>query len=217
MTHWVTAVTRVRFLPQKSAFRGHHIYGRTAVRISRFTDWCESAFLGPFHFPSWQSSRTGAPAPPSWSVTVGWGAPEGRAAGPYTAVWTAAVNRQDPVRAPGKLGGHRALCVLTRHRNEGLSAHRRRGRQGSAMHTHTSVSDDWAPGGILTEHECDSGQCTWEAGTSDKFSTKCLHFRVRNKTGPRVPFYCMTNTEEQNFSLKIHLKVSIFLQGKKVL
>lgn len=29
-----------------------------------------------------------------------------------------------------------------------------------------------------------------------------------------VPFYCMTNTEEQNFSLKIHLKVGIFLQGK---
>lgn len=38
---------------------------------------------------------------------------------------------------------------------------------------------------------------------------------VRYKTGPKVPFYRMTNTEEQNFSLKIHLKVSIFLQGKK--
>lgn len=38
---------------------------------------------------------------------------------------------------------------------------------------------------------------------------------VRHKTGPKVPFYRMTNTEEQNFSLKIHLKVSIFLQGKK--
>ena len=37
----------------------------------------------------------------------------------------------------------------------------------------------------------------------------------RHKTGPKVPFYRMTNTEEQNFSLKIHLKVSIFLQGKK--
>ena len=38
---------------------------------------------------------------------------------------------------------------------------------------------------------------------------------VRHKTGPKVPFYRMTNTEEQNFSLKIHLKVSIFLKGKK--
>lgn len=40
---------------------------------------------------------------------------------------------------------------------------------------------------------------------------------IRNKTSSMVPFYCMTNTEEQNFSLKIHLKVGIFLQGKKAL
>lgn len=127
---------------QRSSCLRHNRHNRWSVSISGFTDSQKCVFLVPFHFPSWQSSRTGAPAPSSWWVMVRWSILErqGCLGSGSGAVWAAAhygqAGQSQDARgsvACFSLMGSTENGVLWQHRNEGLSAHSPRGRQSSAM------------------------------------------------------------------------------------
>lgn len=90
--------------------------------LHRRVHWLwKCAFLVPFHFPSWQSSRTGAPAPPSWSVMVGWSIPERQGCpGPGAgAVWPGHHRRRG---LPQSRGEHRTVRAVPTQKWGQLSA-----------------------------------------------------------------------------------------------
>lgn len=107
----------------------------------------------PFHFPSWQSSRTGAPAP---TLLASYGQMERAGKAGLPRAW-----RGGSVDCQGGRAGHSQnaggsvacfrlvasteCCVLWQHRNEGRSARRPRGRLSSAMFAR--VNYDWATAG----------------------------------------------------------------------
>jgi len=195
------------FLPQTSAFKGHHVYVMSATPLRGLKDRLETRAPSSRRFPSWQSHSAGAPRCLVGHDRMGrtqsggclWSGRAGSVAAPPDRRLQAGGPPHTPREhtethmTTGQAGGARSARDTARQRTRGRGGKRTRGAECTRRTVGTRT-------GNWYKWRIQQSVCVWG---------------VRNKTGPKVPFYSMTNTEAQKFSLKIHLKVSIFLQGKK--